>query len=153
MLLYLALSHMSPYSSVPMQLYVAMASESYELPRASPDEHRRAEYLLTCLNRLSTRVEELEAVGLAVLMQHQLGHLPAHALLEILQNLERLCWMWVLCGGCKTGPRSTSKSARTKPVIQVPEACLPACCSPASLPFTCLPAVHLPACRGRVWAR
>lgn len=70
----------------------------------------------TCLGRLSGKVPEWEPLALAALMQHRQGQLGTGQLLDLLRDLERCCWCWVLCS--KSGDVATSKAAREKRVLQ-----------------------------------
>ena len=93
------------------QLYVRMRADEYRPPGTSEADAKKLRYLITCLNRLTDRVPEWQPLALAALMQHQLGRLPTAALTLVLEDLERLCWVWVLTG--------TTKAARVKRRLQV----------------------------------
>lgn len=82
----------------PLQLYVKIKAGECDVQDAPDADRKRAAYMITCLNRLSARSSDWEPVALAALMQHRMGHMDAGDLVVLLQDLERLSWMWALCG-------------------------------------------------------
>jgi len=88
----------------------------YSAPGASQRQQDQVCYLLTALNRLRPpkALPEWEPLVLAALMQHHVGALSTPALLMLLEDVERLAWLWAL----PTADR-VSKAARQKRVLQV----------------------------------